>query len=87
VDQTGVEKIWVIWSTQPISELDQIFKSAVKSGGVIGDGEPLARIQGYLKTYDPAKLQVSPDKSARLTSIKGHGDIVVSLIELSHEAY
>lgn len=87
VDQTGVEKIWVIWSAHQVPELDEIFKSAAKSRGVIEDGEQIAKIQGYLMMFDRSKLEVIPDKAARLTTIKGHGDIVVSLIELSHEAY
>lgn len=87
VDQTGVEKIWVIWSAHQIPALDEIFKGAVKSGGVIEDGGQIGKVQEYLKMYDSSKLQVSADKSARLTSIKGHGEIVVSLIELSHESY
>ena len=90
VEQTGVEKLWIIWSAQPIPELDAIFSDAARNKndpGVIANPDQIAQIQFYLKKYDSARPEVISDKAKKLTSVKGRGDILVSLVELSHEAY
>jgi serine/threonine protein kinase len=90
VEQTGVEKLWIIWSAQPISELDGIFSDAAlnkNDPGVISRPDQITQLQVYLKKYDPARLEITPDKSKKLTLVKGRGDILVSLVQLSHEAY
>jgi hypothetical protein len=55
--------------------------------GVITNPDQIAQVQGYLKRYDLARPEVVPDKSKKLTLVKGRGEILVSLVELSHEAY
>jgi len=83
VDKTGVERFWVIWSAKPISELDSIFSHAASNHGVIGSVDEIAKIQNYLSA---ATSEVIHDKEKKQTVVKGHGDIVVSLVELTHEA-
>ncbi len=90
VDQTGIEKIWIIWSTTQLPDLDSIFSSAAaneKDPGVINGSEEIAKLRNYLKMYESAKPEVVSDKARKVTSIKGRGAIIVSLVELSHEAY
>jgi serine/threonine protein kinase len=90
VEETGVEKIWIIWTAQPIPELDTIFSEAAQNKtnpGVIDRPDQIALMQVYLKKYDPARLEIIPDKAKKLTSVKGRGETLVSLVELSHEAY
>jgi hypothetical protein len=90
VEKTGVEKLWIIWSADPLPDLDAIFGEAVrdkKDPGVISRADQIAQIDAYLKKYDSAHLEVTADKSKKTTSVKGHGDILVSLVQLSHEAY
>jgi hypothetical protein len=90
VEQTGVEKLWIIWSAQPIPELDAIFSEAARNKndqGVIANPDQIAQMQVYLKKYESAHPEVVRDKAKKLTSVKGRGDILVSLVELSHEAY
>lgn len=89
-EQTGVEKLWIIWSAQPIPELDAIFGDAArnqKDPGVIANPDQIVQIKSYLKKYESLRPEVTADKSRKLTSVKGRGDILVSLVELSHEAY
>ena len=90
VEQTGVERLWIIWSAQPIPEMDTIFSDAARNKnnpGVIDRPDQIAQVQAYLTKYDPAHLEITPDKTKKLTSVKGQGDILVKLVELSHEAY
>ena len=88
VDQTGVERLWIIWSAQPIPELDAIFSDAARNRndpGVIANPDQIARIQSYLQKYDSAQVEVLHDMSKKLTLVKGRGEILVNLVELSHE--
>jgi hypothetical protein len=87
VDQTGVEKLWLIWTSETAAELENVFRQAAKHEGVIEDVSHIATVQKYLKQYDKQRLEVIPDKAQKRTLIKGKGDLVVSLVELSHEAY
>jgi serine/threonine protein kinase len=87
VDKTGVEKLWVIWSAESISELDEIFHDAVNHAGVITDARQIATVQTYLKRYESQPPEVIPYKAQKQTFVRGKGDVVVNLIELSHEAY
>ena len=87
-ERTGAEKLWIIWSTKPLPELDTIFSQAAtqsKLPGQITDAAHLDKVQEYLKLYDASKLQVVADREKKITSIKGHGEIIVGLLILSHE--
>ena len=92
----GIERVWIIWSTRPLSELDTIVKDTARSY----DTE-------YLKITDPAQIKTVRDTIARYsitepvvdkgyrasnditnakrqTIIRGTGDVLVSLLELKH---
>lgn len=83
VDQTGVEQIWIIWSVQPIGELDEIFKHASLTRGVITNSDEIAKVKAYLKSANSAVVH---DKEKKQTFVKGNGDVLVNLVELTHEA-
>ena len=87
VDQKGVEKLWVIWTSESVSDLDTIFRDAANHKGVITDAGQIATVQNYLKHYESERPEVIPYKAQKRTLVKGKGDLVVSLIELSHESY
>ncbi|HEX6719583.1 MAG TPA: protein kinase [Pyrinomonadaceae bacterium] len=86
MDETAEEEIWIIWSTKSLPDVNAVFGSAAENGGTITDAEQVARIQNYLRQYDPSKLKVEIDQSKQLTSIKGHGELVIGLLKLSHAA-
>ena len=89
VEQTGVEKVWLIWSSEPLPELEAILTEAAHNKdnpGVIAKAEQIAQVQKFLRQYDSSQLSVQHDKSAKRTSVKGFGKVIVNLIELSHEA-
>jgi class 3 adenylate cyclase len=86
MEHEGLEKLWIIWSAQPIGELDAIFKVAADHKGVI-DAAQVGRLQTYLKEYESAPPDTKADKAKNRTFIKGRGYVLVKLIELSHRAY
>ncbi|CAN5768768.1 hypothetical protein BH18ACI4_BH18ACI4_17190 [soil metagenome] len=85
VDHTGVEKLWIIWSDKPILDLDLVFRDAGDNQGVIAGEASIAKVQNHLKAATPAKVEAN--KSKEVTVIKARGNVVVSLVELSHKAY
>jgi serine/threonine protein kinase len=88
VEHTGEEKLWIIWSTEPIPELDAIFSQAAGSKqdpGVVVDPSQIALVETYLKKYDSAPPSKVDDMSRNLTSVKGRGDIMVTRVQLKHE--
>jgi len=87
VEHTGEEQLWIIWSARPIPELDKIFTQAAgdkQSPGVVADASQIAKIEAYLKLYDPARLEKVDQSGNNLTSIKGWGEVVISLVQLKH---
>ncbi len=84
VDQPGVEKLWVIWATQAISDFDTIFQDVTRRDGVINDASQVSKVQAYLKQHESQKPEVISEQSQKRTIITGKGEIVVALVELSH---
>ena len=88
VEHTGQEELLVIWSNQPIPELDTIFNQAAgnkKDPGVVADDSQIALIETYRKKYDPKHLEQTDDLSKKLTSLKGRGDVIINVVRLQHE--
>jgi serine/threonine protein kinase len=89
VEQTGEERVWLIWATEPLPDLDAIIGEAAASKsdpGVIKNPAHITQVQSYFKLYESARPQVANDKREKRTSLKGFGKVVVNLIELSHAA-
>lgn len=87
VDQTGVEKLWIIWSAESVPELDSIFMKAAanqQSPGVVAEPAQIAVIDQYLKNFAQTPPERTDDLSQNLTALKGRGKVIVSLVELRH---
>jgi len=84
MDESLSEKFWIIWSTKSLPDVNAVFGSAAENGGVIANANQIAQIRSYINQYDRSKLNIEMDKSKRQTSIKGQGDILVALLELTH---
>jgi len=70
--------------------LNTIFEEAARNKdapGVITNPEHIAQIQTLLKKYYEAPLESRTDKATKLTLVKGRGEMLMNLIQLSHEAY
>jgi serine/threonine protein kinase len=90
VEQTGVEKLWLIWTAEPVPTLNTIFEEAARNRdapGVITKPEHIAHVETLLKKYEEAPPESRTDKASKLTLVKGRGEALVNLVQLSHEAY
>ncbi len=87
VDKTGVERLWLIWTSEAASDLDAVVGDAANHGGVIVDPGQLATVQKYLRHYESQRPEVDPNKAQERTLVRGKGDVVVDRIELTHKSY
>ena len=84
--KTGVEKLWIIWAVDPVPELDELFRAAGQTGGVLSEDQ-VATVQTYLKQFESKQPVAATDKQQNFTLVKGQGSVFVSLQELTHTAY
>lgn len=84
MDESSDEKFWIIWSTKSLPDVNAIFGTAAENNGVISNADQVKRIKSYIDRYDPSKLNIEMDKAKQQTSVKGHGEILVTLLELKH---
>ena len=86
MDESPVEKFWIIWSTRSLPDVNAVFGSAAANGGVITNADQIAIIRSYINQYDRSKLNLEMDKSKQQTSLKGQGEILVASLELTRAA-
>jgi len=82
---TGVEQVWLIWSTQPIAELDAIFRDAM-ADGVVHDPGRLTQLQEFLKQHQASPTELIQDENNERAFLKGRGQVLVRRLDFSHKA-
>jgi hypothetical protein len=79
----GQEKFWIVWATKPLPELEQAVQQTAKTrDATIHDLRLAATIRALLAKATPATVNV--DRDSKQTSLSGHGDVLVSELELEH---
>jgi hypothetical protein len=79
------EKFWIIWSKGPLDKLDAIFRDAANHELIISDPEQVRAVQDVLALYDSSRPEMETDVASKQVTLKGRGDVLVSLLELKHE--
>lgn len=82
----GVEKLWILWCAEPVSDLDSIFQAAFKTGGRISATD-VEKLRTYLARYGAAPPKVVSLKEQDRTVVSGFGQMLVSRVELTHKSY
>ena len=86
-ENPGTEKMWIVWSKEPLPELDAVFKDAARTELVIKDPAQIKTVRAVLDKYNSAKPQEEVDRAKKQTVISSAGDVLVSLLELEHTKY
>lgn len=81
----GTEKFWIIWSKEALTKLQSIFNDAANHGLVISDPAQVAAVRDVLALYNSSRPEMEMDATNKKITLKGKGDILVSLLELKHE--
>lgn len=84
-DTNATEKVWVIWSRDPLEKLDSIFKDAASHNLIISDPSQAAAVQNVLRLYTSARPLTETDDIDKRITLKGNSDTLVNLLELKHE--
>lgn len=84
-DQTGKERLWLVWAADPIPELEGIKKWVnTTDRGHVKDLQQARAIALFMKKYDRGNATVQTDDQLKSTVLRGTGKILVRLIELEH---
>ena len=78
---TGVETIWVIWTTQPNPLLDSITREALDDGVINAP----ASLQEFIKQHQSSSVETNYDEANSRALLKGRGEILVQRVDLSHK--
>jgi serine/threonine protein kinase len=81
VGSTGVETIWVIWTTQPNSLLDSVIRDALENGVIRAP----ASLEDFIQQNQSRPAEISYDEANSRASLKGRGEILVRRLDLSHK--
>lgn len=84
-EQQGTERFWIVWSPQPVPELEAV-KGVVNptDRGTITDPKQEAAVREFLAKNSAKKPDITKDSAKKQTSLKGPGNVLVNLIELEH---
>jgi serine/threonine protein kinase len=85
--ETGIEKLWVIWSAQAVPELDAIFDQAFDEAGHISGVEEIRKLKTYLNRYESQRPDTKENDAKEMITVKGRSEVLVSLVELNHKPY
>ncbi|MGE0887461.1 MAG: protein kinase [Blastocatellales bacterium] len=85
-ENTGDEKIWLLWSAEPISELETIKSDVLNAQeqGEIRNPQQRDTVRRLLTTLGQSKSEAQEDRVNLQTEVKGRGDSLIHLAELQH---
>jgi hypothetical protein len=81
IGSTGVETIWVIWTTQPDPVLDSVIRNALEDGVIRNP----ASLEDFIKQNQSRAAEIIYDEGNSRASLKGRGEILVRRLDLSHK--
>jgi len=81
VGSTGVETIWVIWTTQPNPLLDSVIRDALDDGVI----RTPASLEDFIQRNQSHSAEITYDEDASRALLKGRGEILLRRLDLSHK--
>lgn len=79
------EKVWLIWATQPVTELESLLNVMnPESKGAISEPSQRAAIEALLARRDSAAHRVPLENNPQRVTLAGGGNILVTHIQLRH---
>ena len=84
-EQEGTELVWLVWSEQPLSEIETAKRFAnPEDRGRIKDQELSRKIDSLLQRQQSHKVNVERDDDKKESRIGANADIVAHIIKLEH---
>ena len=83
--EPGTEKIWVVWSEQPVAEMEALKQFANPTDqGEVGDPAQVANLREFFAAHASPPAEVVEDKANKQTTVRAAGTMLVHLAELEH---
>jgi serine/threonine protein kinase len=84
-NQPGVEKFWIVWSEEAVSELEAV-KTLVNPQdlGMIRDKTKSAVVQDFLRRHKDKKITVKESSDKQNVTIESDSNVIVTSSELRH---
>jgi hypothetical protein len=84
-NETGVEKIWLVWSERGVAEMEWIkYLANRRDMGLVSDPEQIRRLDSYLKALAQTAVEVEKDEKSGMTKFKGRGEVLAGVVKLEH---
>jgi len=84
-NETGVEKIWLIWSERGVAEMESIkYLANRRDMGLVSDPEQISRLDSYLKALAQTAVEVEKVEKSGMTKFKGRGEVLAGAVKLEH---
>jgi serine/threonine protein kinase len=81
----SAENVWIIWSSTPVSELENAKNEAFKNDERALTGETLSAIKTFLKTTETeTKPKVTKYKEPPRVTVRGADEMLVTFVSLNH---
>src|SRR5205823_1044073 len=83
--EEGVEKLWLVWAANGVSELDALKRWAnPRDKGEIKDAAAVTSLRDFLGRHATPAPDVRRNDETRLTTVSARADAFVKLIKLEH---
>lgn len=86
-EKPGQEKLWIIWSRQPIQELETAVKAATKTALVIKEPQHLAAVTSFLQPWEKGTPALTANQQEKQTVINSDLATWAYLVKLRHDKY
>ena len=82
----GTEKVWIIWSINPIPELEAVktLNNPKNPEGTIKDAKQTDGVKKFLDEHLTTKPQVNSDETSKQIKLNFAGDMLAHKVELQH---
>jgi serine/threonine protein kinase len=86
-DKPGQEKLWLVWSRQPVPDLETAVRAATETALVIKEPQHLAAVASFLQPWEKETHSVSATQQEKRTVINSDQATWAYLVKLSHDKY
>ena len=84
--QPGTDRVWIIWSTSLVSELETAKDEAFEDEkAVLANANSIRAVRELLTKYSESKPDSIKESSAPMIQVRGAGDVLVKLLLLEHK--
>ena len=87
-ENSGVERVWIIFSERPLSDLDAIVRvvarDATQQKLTISDPAQIKTVRDLTAHSHPIRPVI--DNSKKQSTVSGDGNVLISLLELEHKS-